>query len=47
MCVVRLEKFASAIRTGAIDVIHGDVHKWPGSSPYAGSPRCLTDSASA
>ncbi|SCL36206.1 glucarate dehydratase [Micromonospora rhizosphaerae] len=30
MCVVRLEDFAPAIRTGAIDVIHGDVHKWGG-----------------
>jgi glucarate dehydratase len=30
MCVVRLEEFAPAIRTGAIDVIHGDVHKWGG-----------------
>lgn len=30
MCVVRLEEFAPAVRLGAIDVIHGDVHKWGG-----------------
>jgi glucarate dehydratase len=30
MCVVRLEDFAPAIRLGAVDVIHGDVHKWGG-----------------
>lgn len=30
MCVVRLEEVAPAIRLGAVDVIHGDVHKWGG-----------------
>jgi len=30
MCVVRLEDFAPAMRLGAVDVIHGDVHKWGG-----------------
>ena len=30
MCVVRLEEFAPAMRMGAVDVIHGDVHKWGG-----------------
>ncbi|HEY4202529.1 MAG TPA: enolase C-terminal domain-like protein [Devosiaceae bacterium] len=30
MCVVRLEEFAPAMRLGAVDVIHGDVHKWGG-----------------
>lgn len=30
MCVVRLEDFAPAMRMGAVDVIHGDVHKWGG-----------------
>lgn len=30
MCVVRLEDVAPAIRLGAVDVIHGDVHKWGG-----------------
>ncbi|MDB5529895.1 MAG: isomerase [Devosia sp.] len=32
MCVVRLEDFAPAMRLGAVDVIHGDVHKWGGIS---------------
>jgi glucarate dehydratase len=30
MCVVRLEDFAPAMRLNAVDVIHGDVHKWGG-----------------
>jgi glucarate dehydratase len=30
MCVVRLEEIAPAIRVNAVDVIHGDVHKWGG-----------------
>lgn len=30
MCVVRLEEVAPAVRLGAVDVIHGDVHKWGG-----------------
>jgi glucarate dehydratase len=30
MCVIRLEDVAPAIRMGAVDVIHGDVHKWGG-----------------
>lgn len=30
MCVVRLEDVAPAVRMGAVDVIHGDVHKWGG-----------------
>ena len=30
MCVVRLEDFAPAIRAGAVDVVHADVHKWGG-----------------
>lgn len=30
MCVVRFEEFAPAVRLGAIDVLHGDVHKWGG-----------------
>jgi glucarate dehydratase len=33
MCVVRLEEIAPAIRMGAVDVIHGDVHKWGGVGP--------------
>jgi glucarate dehydratase len=33
MCVVRLEDVAPAIRLGAVDVIHGDVHKWGGVGP--------------
>jgi len=33
MCVVRLEEFAPAMRLGAVDVIHGDVHKWGGIGP--------------
>ena len=28
MCVVRFEDFPPAIRLGAVDIIHGDVHKW-------------------
>lgn len=32
MCVVRLEEFAPAVRMGAVDVIHGDAHKWGGIS---------------
>lgn len=28
MCVVRFDDFAPAVRAGAIDVLHGDVHKW-------------------
>ncbi|MFZ0217854.1 MAG: enolase C-terminal domain-like protein [Candidatus Dormiibacterota bacterium] len=30
MCVVRLEDFAPAVRAGAVDVVHADVHKWGG-----------------
>ncbi|HEX3780563.1 MAG TPA: enolase C-terminal domain-like protein [Pseudonocardiaceae bacterium] len=30
MCVVRMEDVAPALRLGAIDVLHGDVHKWGG-----------------
>jgi glucarate dehydratase len=30
MCVVRLEDVAPGIRLNAVDVIHGDVHKWGG-----------------
>lgn len=30
MCVVRMDDFPPAIRLGAVDVIHGDVHKWGG-----------------
>ncbi|MBO0867283.1 MAG: hypothetical protein J2P15_01845 [Micromonosporaceae bacterium] len=30
MCVVRLEEVVPAVRLGAVDVIHGDVHKWGG-----------------
>jgi glucarate dehydratase len=30
MCVVRLEDLAPAIRMGAVDVVHADVHKWGG-----------------
>jgi glucarate dehydratase len=30
MYVVRLEEFAPAMRLNAVDVIHGDVHKWGG-----------------
>jgi glucarate dehydratase len=30
MCVVRMEDIAPALRLGAIDVLHGDVHKWGG-----------------
>lgn len=30
MCVVRVEDFAPAMRLGAVDIIHGDVHKWGG-----------------
>lgn len=32
MCVVRIDEFPPAIRLGAVDVIHGDVHKWGGVS---------------
>lgn len=32
MCVVRIEDFAPAVRLGAVDVIHGDAHKWGGIS---------------
>lgn len=30
MCVVRMEDFAPAVRLGAVDIIHGDAHKWGG-----------------
>src|SRR5439155_25505831 len=30
MCVVRPEDFPPAVRLGAVDVIHGDVHMWGG-----------------
>jgi glucarate dehydratase len=30
MCVVRLEDVAPGVRLSAVDVIHGDVHKWGG-----------------
>lgn len=30
MCVVREEDFAPAVRMGAVDVVHADVHKWGG-----------------
>jgi glucarate dehydratase len=30
MCVVREEDFAPAVRLGAVDVVHADVHKWGG-----------------
>jgi glucarate dehydratase len=30
MCVVRMEDFAPAMRLGAVDIIHGDAHKWGG-----------------
>lgn len=30
MCVVREEDFAPAVRLGAVDVVHSDVHKWGG-----------------
>jgi glucarate dehydratase len=30
MCVVRFEDFPPAVRLGAVDVVHGDVHKWGG-----------------
>lgn len=30
MCVVRLEELAPAVRMGAVDVVHADVHKWGG-----------------
>nr|WP_253209192.1 enolase C-terminal domain-like protein [Streptomyces niphimycinicus] len=33
MCVVRFEDFAPAVRLGAVDVVHGDVHKWGGIAP--------------
>lgn len=33
MCVVRLEDIAPAVRTGAVDIIHADVHKWGGVGP--------------
>lgn len=33
MCVVRMEDFAPGVRAGAVDVIHGDVHKWGGIEP--------------
>lgn len=32
MCVVRMDDFAPAGRLGAVDVIHGDAHKWGGIS---------------
>jgi glucarate dehydratase len=32
MCVVRPEDFAPAMRLGAVDVIHGDAHRWGGIS---------------
>jgi glucarate dehydratase len=32
MCVVRPEDFAPAMRLNAVDVIHGDVHRWGGIS---------------
>jgi glucarate dehydratase len=33
MYVVRLEDFAPAMRLNAVDIIHGDVHKWGGINP--------------
>ncbi len=30
MCIVREAEFAPGVRLGAVDVIHGDVHKWGG-----------------
>lgn len=30
MCAVRMEDIAPAVRMGAVDVIHADVHKWGG-----------------
>jgi glucarate dehydratase len=32
MCVVRIDDFAPAVRLGAVDVVHGDAHKWGGIS---------------
>lgn len=32
MCVVRMDDFAPAVRLGAVDIIHADVHKWGGIS---------------
>ncbi|MET9021320.1 enolase C-terminal domain-like protein [Actinopolymorpha sp. NPDC004070] len=33
MCVVREEDLAPAVRMGAVDIIHADVHKWGGVGP--------------
>jgi glucarate dehydratase len=33
MCVVRVEELAPAVRAGAVDVIHADIHKWGGLGP--------------
>jgi glucarate dehydratase len=30
MCVVREEELAPAVRMGAVDIVHSDVHKWGG-----------------
>ncbi|WP_037569974.1 mandelate racemase/muconate lactonizing enzyme family protein [Phaeacidiphilus oryzae] len=33
MCVTEFDHVAPAIRLGAVDVVHGDVHRWAGISP--------------
>lgn len=33
MCVVEFDDFAPAVRLGAVDVVHGDVHRWGGIAP--------------
>ncbi|WP_028927819.1 mandelate racemase/muconate lactonizing enzyme family protein [Pseudonocardia acaciae] len=33
MCVIEFDDFAPAVRLGAVDVVHGDVHRWGGIAP--------------
>jgi glucarate dehydratase len=33
MCVVTFDDVAPALRLGAVDIVHGDVHKWGGIAP--------------
>lgn len=33
MCVTEFDHFAPAVRLGAVDVVHGDVHRWGGVLP--------------
>jgi glucarate dehydratase len=33
MCVIEFDDFAPAVRLGAVDVVHGDVHRWGGILP--------------